>query len=173
MIVYDLECRSGPHRFEGWFKSSDDFARQQERGFLSCPACGSTDVHKAVQAPRLGRKGNQLAEAQAARREVTEEAVPAVQASAAPPSAPMANVPLPPQAVELMHKLARLQAEALKESRYVGESFAEDARAMHYGEREVETIHGQATADEAQELLEEGIAVMPLPFPITPPDKAN
>ncbi|WP_067731999.1 DUF1178 family protein [Novosphingobium naphthalenivorans] len=174
MIVYDLECRSGSHRFEGWFKSSDDFARQQEGGFLSCPMCGSADVGKAVQAPRLGRKGNQLTDGAPVRRqapEVVEAAVPAP--AAVPASAPVANAPLPPQAVELMHKLAQMQAEALKSSRYVGESFAEDARAMHYGEREIETIHGQATPDEAQELLEEGIAVMPLPFPVTPPDKTN
>ncbi len=73
----------------------------------------------------------------------------------------------------MMRKLATIQAEALKQSRWVGESFAEDARAMHYGEREVEAIHGQATMEEAQELLEEGIAVAPLPFPVAPPGKAN
>lgn len=167
MIVFDLECRSGSHRFEGWFKSSGDFARQQDGGLLCCPICGSSDVGKAVQAPRLARKGNQMIESAPARREVPEP-VPA-----APAAAPVANAPLPPQAVELMHKLAQMQAEALRSSRYVGETFAEDARAMHYGEREVESIHGQATPDEAQELLEEGIAVLPLPFPVTPPDKAN
>ncbi|MCJ2186226.1 DUF1178 family protein [Novosphingobium beihaiensis] len=176
MIVYDLECRGGAHRFEGWFKSSDDFAGQQKQGFLACPVCGSPDVIKAVQAPRLGRKGNQLPDAPAARTEApesSESAQAAVPATVPSPAAPVANAPLPPQAVELMHKLAQMQAEALKTSRYVGESFAEDARAMHYGESDAEAIHGQATPDEAQELLDEGIAVMPLPFPVTPPDQTN
>lgn len=163
MIVYDLECRPAQHRFEGWFKSSEDFLRQQESGFVACPHCGSADVGKAVQAPRVGRKGNQLARPVAREPENRPEA----------PAAPVANVPLPREAVEMMHKLARMQAEALKSSRYVGKNFAEDARAMHYGEREVETIHGQATLTEAQELAEEGIAVMPLPFPVTPPEQAN
>lgn len=167
MIVYDLECRSGQHRFEGWFKSSDDFLRQQERGLVECPHCGSADVVKAVQAPRLGRKGNQLPQPSARGGQENVPGVPDV------PAAPVANVPLPPEAAEMVHKLARLQAEALKASRYVGKNFAEDARAMHYGEREVETIHGQASLSEAQELAEEGIAVMPLPFPITPPEQAN
>lgn len=170
MIVYDLECRSESHRFEGWFKSSDDFRQQQERGLVSCPYCGSDDVVKAVQAPRLGRKGNQLSELAAPRR---EPRAPRPEAFSPPATAPVANAPLPPQAVEMIEKLARMQAEALKTSRYVGESFADDARAMHYGEREVEAIHGQATLDEAQELLEEGISLMPLPFPVTPPDQAN
>lgn len=164
MIVYDLECRSGSHRFEGWFKSSDDFLHQQEKGLVTCPFCASTDVAKAVQAPRVARKGNQLPEPRQAR----ESSMPVPSAAT-----PVINASLPPQAVEMMHKLAQIQAEAIRASRYVGDSFAEDARAMHYGEREVETIHGQTTLHEAQELLEEGIAVMPLPFPVLPPDQAN
>ncbi|GLK45087.1 MULTISPECIES: DUF1178 family protein [Novosphingobium] len=165
MIVYDLECREGAHRFEGWFKSSDDYVRQQERGLVTCPHCGSGDVVKAVQAPRLARKGNQLPEA----------APPARAKPPAPgtPAAPVANAPLPPQAAELMQALATMQAEALKSSRYVGQDFAKDARAMHYGERDAEIIHGQATATEAKELIEEGIGLMPLLFPVVPPEQAN
>lgn len=165
MIVYDLECRAGHHRFEGWFKSSDDYAAQQGRGLVTCPHCGSADVGKAVQAPRLARKGNQLPEQPATR--------PKPAPSPPEPAAPVANAPLPPQAVEMMQALATMQAEALKSSRFVGSSFADDARAMHYGERDAETIHGQATLAEAKELLEEGIGVMPLPFPVVPPEQAN
>ncbi|WP_404481104.1 DUF1178 family protein [Novosphingobium sp. BL-52-GroH] len=165
MIVYDLECREGPHRFEGWFKSSDDFVRQQERGLVSCPHCGSVEVGKAVQAPRLARKGNQVPEAAPARRNTP--------APATPPVAPVANAPLPPQAIEMMQALAKMQAEALKSSRFVGDSFARDARAMHYGEVDAETIHGKATIAEAKELLEEGIGLVPLPFPVIPPEQAN
>ena len=73
----------------------------------------------------------------------------------------------------MLQKLAVMQAEALKSSRFVGDSFAEDARAMHYGEREVETIHGRASVEQAKELIEEGIALTPLPFPVTPPEQAN
>lgn len=161
-IVFDLECRSAQHRFEGWFKSSDDYARQQERGLVACPHCGSADVGKAVQAPRLARKGNQ-------RAEVPARATPSLPAPA--PAVPAA--PLPPQAIEVLQKLAVMQAEALKSSRFVGDSFAEDARAMHYGEREVEIIHGRASVEQAKELIEEGIALTPLPFPVTPPEQAN
>jgi hypothetical protein len=160
MIVFDLECRTGRHRFEGWFGSSDDFADQQQRGLVSCPECGSADVAKALMAPNVGRKGNQ----RDGGRPAKPQAMMQSKAGAAP---------LPPEAVQMMQKLAAMQTEALKESRWVGESFAEDARAMHYGERDVENIHGQATIEEAKELFEEGIQVAPLPFPVAPPGKAN
>ena len=55
----------------------------------------------------------------------------------------------------------------------MGDSFADDARAMHYGERDHEPIHGEATLDEAKALIEEGIEIAPLPFPVAPPGKAN
>jgi hypothetical protein len=160
MIVFDLECRSGGHRFEGWFGSSDDYTRQTERGLVTCPECGSGEVVKAVQAPNVGRKGNQGGgQAPAVRQEETQ---------------PMrSGPPLPPEAVRMMRKLARLQADAIKDSRWVGKDFAENARAMHYGERDHESIHGEATLEEAQELAEEGVEVAPLLFPVAPPGKSN
>lgn len=156
MIVFDLECRTGGHRFEGWFGSSEDFASQQDRGLVTCPECGSYDVGKAVMAPNVGRKGNQAGAQLPAQRETVSN-----------------GPPMPPEAVKMMKKLAKMQAEALKDSKWVGEKFAEDARAMHYGERDAESIHGQATLEEAKELHEEGIAVSPLPFPVAPPEKSN
>lgn len=160
MIVFDLECAPGAHRFEGWFKSSDDFARQVARGLVTCPQCGSADVAKGLSAPRLTRKGNQL---------------PAIPAPAKTPEAQpaMASPKLPPEAVAMMHALAAVQAEAIKQSQWVGDKFAEESRAMHYGEKDHATIHGQATREEALELWEEGIMVAPLLIPVAPPDEVN
>jgi hypothetical protein len=163
MIVFDLECRTGGHRFEGWFGSSDDFADQQTRGLLCCPQCGSSDVGKAVMAPSIGRKGNQKAEPAAGRRD----------AEAGAGAGQVSNAAMPTEAVQMMQQLARMQAEALKQSRWVGDRFVEDAKAMHYGEREAEAIYGEATLEQARDLLDEGIAVAPLPFPVVPPEKAN
>jgi hypothetical protein len=154
MIVYDLSCNQG-HRFEGWFGSSDDFDEQVAEGFVSCPQCGSQDVGKAPMAPAVPRKGNQQAAAPMPGKQV------------------LANGPLPPEVTEALRNLAEAQASALKNSRWVGTAFAEQSRAMHYGERETETIHGQATFDEARELFEEGIPVSALPFPVAPPDELN
>jgi len=154
MIVFDLSCEEG-HRFEGWFGSSDDFAAQQAQGLVACPHCGSPDVAKAPMAPAVPRKGNQLAVAPRESRQA------------------LASGPMPPEVVAALQQLAEAQARALSNSKWVGDAFAEQSRAMHYGERDSETIHGQASPDEARALFEEGIPVSPLPFPVAPPDELN
>jgi hypothetical protein len=70
-------------------------------------------------------------------------------------------------------KIAAMQAEALKESRWVGDRFAETARAMHSGEIATEQVHGQATLAEARSLAEDGVPVAPLPLPVVPPGEVN
>jgi hypothetical protein len=150
MIVYDLCCDEG-HRFEGWFGSSDDYAAQRERGLVACPQCGSGAVDKAPMAPAVPMKGNRRPEAKQ----------------------PVAGGVLPPEAAAMMHKLAELQAEALKSSTWVGDGFAEQSRAIHSGEREPEAIHGQASAIEARDLVDEGITIAPLLFPVAAPDELN
>lgn len=154
MIVFDLACRPAGHRFEGWFASNQAFEEQSARGLVQCPHCGSGDVSKAAMAPSLGRKGNQIADAPTPPRNLsTVKPNPALQ--------------------EVMVKMAALQAQALQQSTWVGDQFAAQSRAIHYGEREEAAIHGQATIAEAEALIEEGIAVMPLPFPVAPPDEVN
>jgi hypothetical protein len=70
-------------------------------------------------------------------------------------------------------KLAGIQAEMLKDSRWVGDKFADTARAMHSGEIDREQVHGQATLEQAKSLVEDGVPVAPLPFPVTPPNQVN
>jgi len=150
MIVYDLSCDGG-HRFEGWFGSSDDYASQHERGLVACPECGSGMVDKAPMAPAVPRKGNRQPDVKRA----------------------MADGAMPPEAAAMLRKLAEVQAEVLKSSTWVGDEFPERTRAIHYGERDPEPIHGRATADEAKELIDEGIAIAPLLFPVAPPEELN
>lgn len=70
-------------------------------------------------------------------------------------------------------KLAAIQAEMLKNSKWVGDEFTEKARAMHVGEIEPEQVHGNATLEQAKSLVEEGVPVAPLPIPVTPPNQLN
>jgi len=70
-------------------------------------------------------------------------------------------------------RLAAIQAEMLRDSRWVGDAFADTARAMHSGEVASELVHGSATLDQAKSLVAEGIAVAPLPLPVTPPNQVN
>ncbi len=164
MIVFDLECRSGGHRFEGWFGSSEEYARQQERGLVACPECASSEIVKAPMAPNIERKGNQMSTEGAA---VKPQELPTVL------PVPVVKGAMPTEALQMIKALATMQAQALEKSRWVGDDFVETSREMHYGERAAEPIHGQATIQEARELFDEGIQVSPLPFPVAPPGEAN
>ncbi|GAB4476776.1 MAG: DUF1178 family protein [Erythrobacter tepidarius] len=155
MIVFDLCCANG-HRFEGWFGSSVEYDDQQARGLIVCPYCGSAEVVKAPMAPAVPAKGNQ-------RQDVLPQQAAQL----------MTNAPMPAEVQQALAALAKAQAEFLKRSTWVGEKFAEESRAMYYGERDEAPIHGQVTLSEARALIEEGVPVAPLPFPVAPPNKLN
>ena len=70
-------------------------------------------------------------------------------------------------------ELAELQTRLLSNSEWVGEELPETARAMHLGEMERRPVHGQASAEEARSLIDEGIPVLPLPLPVVPPGQVN
>ena len=76
-----------------------------------------------------------------------------------------------PKAV--VEALAAVQTRMLTGSSWVGDRFAEEARAMHLGEREAKPVHGRTSLVEARTLMEEGIPIAPLPLPIVPPEEAN
>ena len=140
MKVLNLQCGAS-HSFEGWFGSEDDFQDQLGRGLVECPMCGDTQVHKLPSAPRLNLGATEPAKP-AAKQEV------AAPGPAAPPAA---------------HQ--QLGPPGGGHTPDVGERFAEEARRMHYGETEERGIRGQASREETEALLEEGIGVLPLPIP--------
>jgi hypothetical protein len=74
---------------------------------------------------------------------------------------------------EPLVRLAAIQTELLRDSRWVGEKFADTARAMHCGEIEQERVHGNATLEQARSLIEDGVPVAPLPLPVVPPNQVN
>jgi hypothetical protein len=152
VIVFDLKCGGG-HVFEAWFGSSAAYAEQQAAGLVACPICGSGEVAKAVMAPNVTAKSNQRI--------------------AVPAPAPSRDAPPPEVVKAAMEMIASAQAKMLESSQWVGTAFADKARAMHLGEEPTAQIHGQATAEQAQELAEEGVPVAPLLVPIIPPEQCN
>jgi hypothetical protein len=138
MKVLNLQC-SHAHGFEGWFASEDDFQDQLARGLVECPLCGDAQVSKLPSAPRLNL-------------------------GAAAPAAPKQEVMSAPNA-ELQAAWMQLVKQVMANTEDVGERFAEEARKIHYGETEERGIRGQASKEETQALLEEGIGVLPLPIP--------
>lgn len=132
MIKYQLIC-DAEHEFEGWFRDSADFDAQAEKSLVECPACGSSEVRKAVMAPSVSRRSNSRdARLAALNRDMA-------------------------QAVE------RARDYVEKNFDYVGEKFPEEARKIHYGEKEERGIYGEASGKEVKALIEEGIQIAPLP----------
>jgi hypothetical protein len=150
MIKYALICEQR-HEFESWFANSAAYDKQAKRGLVSCPACASSKVEKAIMAPRLSgtRKGRQR--------------------TAETPTATSVAM-LSPQERELRAKLKEVREQITKNADYVGQKFPEEARKMHYGDIEHRSIYGEASLETAKELSEEGIELHPLP---TLPDEQN
>ncbi len=165
MIVYDLQCEHG-HRFEGWFSSSSDYTDQCAGGLISCPECGSDGVEKAPMSPAVPAKGN-------SGRALAKTSQQNADSPIASGGGQLSNTPMTPEMKQAIKQLANAQTKALEKSTWVGEDFAEQSREMHYGERDEAPIHGQASLKEAKSLVDEGVPIAPLPFPVAPPDKLN
>ena len=164
MKVLDLQCAQG-HSFEGWFGSQGDYDAQRARGLVTCPVCNDNDILKLLSAPRLNL-GHGVAP--------VPPAAPASGAQSAGVTSPSASLDqtLPSLLPSDKQTLQQMQTAMLNMVRHVmantedvGPQFAEEARKIHYGEREERNIRGQATRQETEALLEEGIDVMPLPVP--------
>lgn len=171
MIFYDLICQDGLHQFEGCFGSSADFDDQKKRGLLTCPICESPNVAKAIMAPNIGAKGNQSTAHSNATWVESSQGQKSVGADKATSENSVVQVPKEYQ--DMIGKIAKAQKELLSKSEWVGEKFPEKARAIHYGDSEQKPIHGTATPEEVAELDEEGVEVLPLPLPVTPPESQN
>lgn len=166
MKVLDLQCRWG-HSFEGWFGSQGDYDAQRTQGLLTCPVCNDSEITKKLSAPRLNlrhgaspadRDSRPAVEGEAA---AAAESANAVHTASAQVSAPGEVPPMAQMQAALMHMVRQVMAN----TEDVGTRFAEEARKIHYGETEERSIRGQASREETEALLDEGIEVLPLPIP--------
>jgi hypothetical protein len=144
MILYALACING-HRFESWFRNGAAYDTQIERGLIACPTCQSANVAKTIMAPALVSR---------------ESAVIAVPSESSAPDAPL----LDPQQVAARSFLRAVRNRVLSEGEDVGAKFSDQARQMHDGDIPHRHIHGQATVEEARALIEDGVAILPLPM---------
>jgi hypothetical protein len=143
MIKFALVCDQD-HSFESWFPDGGAYDVQARRGLIACPVCHSTRVSKAIMAPAI------VSRQKAERR--PQEAAPA-------------PVALLDERQQRLRDMARhLRKEILANTDDVGAKFPEEARAIHDGDKPARSIRGQATAEEARALIEEGVGVLPMPF---------
>lgn len=147
MIIFDLCCTQG-HRFEGWFASGEEFMRQQERGFVSCPVCDDAHIERLPSARVSVPKG------------APRNAAPAAPSGEARDGGGDAAAGLPAEAITKLREIVR-------NTENVGRRFPEEARRIHYRETAPRAIRGQASRDEAQALTDEGIDFASLPSFLT------
>ena len=146
MIIYDLSC-ANDHKFEGWFRSADDFESQLQRDLVSCPQC---DSHKVRRVPSAVAISTHIAEESGA----TGASIAA--------GGSTALMPVGTQAMALYRQLIQTIANSSED---VGQAFAEEARKIHYNEAPERPIRGVASSDECDELRDEGIQILHLlPF---------
>jgi hypothetical protein len=156
MIRFSLQC-DNDHSFEGWFASNDAFDAQVKRGLLDCPFCGNTKIEKALMAPnvRTSKRGSIVIENTA-----ENSVAPSTEIAAPEP------VVLAPEQAEILGKLQELSRKIRATTENVGKEFAEEARKIHFGEVKPRAIYGEATSDDVQSLIEDGVAIAPLaPLP--------
>ena len=162
MKVLNLQCGQ-QHSFEGWFGSEEDFQSQLVRHLVQCPLCNDSAIVKMPTAPRLNFGGH-AAPALAIDNSDSTGAV-TVSMPAQPDTAGLTVPSSHAGSAEQQALFLKALRHVLANTEDVGNRFAEQARAMHYGDVEQRSIRGQTTQREAIELLEEGIEVLPLPMP--------
>jgi len=136
MIRYALTCRKD-HAFEAWFSDSAAYDKQSGAGKVACPVCGSRKIAKAPMAPSLAKPQDRA------------------------PLAPDKSAP----AAKTREFLSALRKHVESTHEYVGAKFAEEARRIHHGESEDRAIYGETTPEVAEELVDEGILIVPVPWP--------
>ena len=151
MIHYNLVC-SQTHEFDGWFASSAAFDAQAERGLVECPVCGGKKVTRALMTPAVPAKSN-----------TRPDKLPA---PVAEPQQPTQSVAVAGERIpdQVRAALQKLRAEIERNADYVGADFAEEALKQHRGESDKRAIYGEASEEQTEALLEEGVQIARIPW---------
>ena len=139
MIKYALLCEH-EHPFEGWFSTSGDFDDQAAKALIECPYCASKAVRKAIVAPAVAG-----AKARGGR------------------------APSPEMHQMMMQAMGEVRKKVEENFDYVGDRFADEARAIHDGKSEDRGIYGEASPKQVRDLIADGVQIAPLPP--KPPEK--
>jgi len=122
------------HSFDSWFDGAEAFEKLEKAKFLSCSICGSVDVERAIMAPQVS------------------------------PSRSKFVGPLSAPASPAEQAMAEMRKQVEENSEDVGTNFVKQARAMHDGEVPHRSIYGEAKIKDAKALIDDGVAVVPLPW---------
>ena len=135
MIKYNLKCEKD-HEFESWFSSSDEFDNLKKKKLLECIFCSSKKIQKSIMAPMIsGAKSKEDAKSFFDHNLLREK-----------------------------NKLLKLRNYVEKNFEFVGNKFSKKAREVYYDKDTKKSIYGTTTSEEREELLEEGIDLISIPW---------
>jgi len=135
MIKYNLKC-SGGHEFESWFSDSKEFDKLNKKKLLECIYCSSNKIEKSIMAPMIS--GSKLKEN----------------------SLDLVNEKL----LNEKNELLQIRKYVEKNFEYVGDKFSQKVREVYYDKENKKTIYGTTTKEERDELAEEGIDLLSVPW---------
>ena len=135
MIKYNLKC-SNKHEFESWFSDSKEFEKLNKRKLLECIFCSSKNIQKSLMAPRVlnSKKSFEL------------------------------NNPNKDEYLKVKNDLLKLRNYVEKNFEFVGDKFADKVRQVYYDKNTKKNIYGTTTSKEREELREEGINLISVPW---------
>ena len=134
MIKYNLKCNNN-HEFESWFSDSKEFNKLKKKNLLECIYCNSKKISKSIMAPMISVANKQ-------------EGIPNI------------NCKTP----KVMKDLLKIQSYVEQNFEYVGNKFSKKVREIYYDKKNKKTIYGTTTDKEREELAEEGIEILSLPW---------
>ena len=135
MIKYNLKCSNG-HEFISWFSDSLEFDKLNKKKLLECIYCSSKKINKSIMAPMIS--GGKLKE----------------------DSFNLLNEKLSDKKKELL----QIRNYIEKNFEFVGDKFSQKVREVYYSKENRKTIYGTTTPEERDELAEEGIDLISIPW---------
>ncbi len=135
MIKYILKCNN-KHEFESWFSDSKEFDRLKNKNLIECIFCQSKKVEKSIMAPSIANSKLQNNHKQISNLEMKN----------------------------FKKDLIKLRKFVEKNFEYVENNFANKVREVYYDKKRNKNIYGSTTQEEKEELREEGIDLVNIPW---------
>ena len=155
MIKYKLKCKSTycteQNEFDGWFQNIEAFEKQMSLGLINCPICGSHNIIKLLATPNVRKAKSQTTK----NTKIANDTLVTNSEKSVLGNENLKNVTT---------ILRTIKKEIQKNSTFVGDKFVSEARSMKEGQIKERPIHGHGTKKEIQELQDEGIDVINIPW---------
>ncbi len=135
MIKYNLKCKNN-HEFESWFSNSEEFDKLNKKDLLECIYCSSKKISKSIMSPRILNLNTKKQQVNLINKDIKNE----------------------------KDQLLRLRKYIEKNFDYVGKDFSKKVREVYYDKKSKKAIYGTATSKEREELAEEGIDLLSIPW---------